>query len=242
MNTIFLEVIDGLVAQIQTVDIEFLADKCYALMASDIHNIKLFTSSFMKKLLKCSNVNLLKFYLLPFNTWLDNTILKELATSYENTDFLEQFCKFVSIIDESEPITSYPVPTYSQLIVPLDDSEYTIIAIKTFQNCSELVLKDIKDVQEILISNWELTAHAINLAAIDYFHNFIYWMIPKQVQQLVLDKLSNGLYELWQRGIFMAMLLPKDFFSAQNNFDQQEINNPFSISKHSLTNSMEVCG
>jgi len=148
----------------------------------------------MKKLFNCSNFNLLKFYLLPFNTWLDNTILIELAKSYENIDLLKQFCKFISVIDESEPITSYPVPTYSQLIVPLDDSEYTIIAIKTFQNCSKLVLKDIKDVQEILISNWELTAHAINLAAIDYSHNFIYWMIPKQVQQLVLDKLSNGLY------------------------------------------------
>ena len=210
-------------------------------MASDIHNIKLFTDSFMKKLFKCSNLNLLKFYLLPFNTWLDNTILRELAASYENTDLLKQFCKFVSVVDETELITSYPIPTYSQLIIPLDDSEYTIIAIKTFQNCSELILKDIKDVQEILISHLELTVHAISLAAIDYPHNFIYWMIPKQVQQLVVDKINNGLRELWQRGIFMAALLPKDFFSAQSNFGQWEINNPFNLSKHSLTNSMEVC-
>ena len=242
MNTIFLEVIEGLVAHIHTVDIEFLANKCCTLMASNIHSIKLFTDSFVKKLFKCSNLNLLKLYLLPFNTWFDNTILRELATSYENTDLLKQFCKYVSVIDETQLIMSYPIPTYSQLIIPLDDSEYTIVAIKTFRNCSELVLRDVKDIKELLISYWELTAHAIYLAAIDYPHNLIYWMIPKQVKQLVVDKLNKGFYELWQRGIFMAMLLPKDFFAAQNYFDNQEINIPFNVSKHLLTNSMEVCG
>ena len=56
----FLEVIDKLAAQLHTVDIEFLAEKCDTLMASDVHSIKLFTDSFIKKLFKCSNSNLLK--------------------------------------------------------------------------------------------------------------------------------------------------------------------------------------
>ena len=75
MNASFLEVIDQLVTQLHTVDIEFLADKCRTLMASDVHNIKLFTNSFINKLFKCSHSNLLKIYLLPFITWFDNTIL-----------------------------------------------------------------------------------------------------------------------------------------------------------------------
>ena len=70
----FFEVIDKLVTQLHTVDIEFLADKCRTLMASDVHNIKLFTDSFIKKLFKCSHPNLLKIYLLPFITWLDNSL------------------------------------------------------------------------------------------------------------------------------------------------------------------------
>ena len=210
-------------------------------MASDIHNIKLFTDSFLKKLFRCSNSTFLKVYLLPFCTWLDNTILCELLSTYENTDILMKFCKFMSIIDDTQPITSYPIPTFSQLIIPLDDSEYTIIAIKTFQNCSELILKDVKDIKELLMSYWELTAHAIQLAAVDYPHNFIYWLIPKQVHQLVANKLNKGMRELWHRGIFVAVLLPKDFFSADDDFDQQEINNPFSVSKHLLAGSMKVC-
>ena len=233
--------IDELVAQIHSVDIKILADKCYALMASNIHNIKLFTVSFLKKLLRCSNSTFLKIYLLPFSTWLDNTILRELIAIYENTDILMKLCKFFSVIDDTQPITSYPIPTFSQLIIPLDDSEYTIVAIKTFQNCSKLILRDVKDIKELLTSHWELTAYAIQLAAIDYSRNFIYWMMPKQVHLLVVNKLNKGMHELWLRGIFMAVLLPKDFFAAANDFDQEEINNPFSVSKQLLVGSMKVC-
>ena len=238
MNTLFLKVIDALIARVQSVDIQFLTDKCCTLMASKIHNIKLFTNSFIKKLFKCSHSNLLKIYLLPFNTFLDNTILRELLLTYEID--LELFCKFIHIVDDNESITSYPIPTFSQLIIPLDDSEYTIVAVKTFQNCNELILKDVKDVKKVLEFYWELTAHAIHLAAIDYSYNFIYWMIPKQVQPLVENKLSKGQHELWDRGIFITVLLPNDYFSA-NNYDQQIINNPFDVTKPLLKDSMKVC-
>ena len=230
--------IDKLVALIHTEDIKVLAHKCHTLMASDIHNIKLFTDSFMKKLFKCSNSNLLKIYLLPFNTWLDNTILQELALTYEDNDILQLFSY---TIDDTQSIISYPIPNYSQLIIPLDDSEYTIVAIKTFKNCSELVLKDIIDVKEFLRSHWELNAHAIQLAAIDCSYSFIYWMIPKQVKSLVEYKLSQGQHELWLRGIFMAFLLPNNFYSADNDFNQQAINNPFDVSRPLLKDSVKVC-
>ena len=236
----FFEILDKLVAQLCPVDIKFLADKCNTLMASDIHNIKLFTDSFILKLFKCSHSNLLKIYLLPCISWFDNTILDEIATMYKTTDSLKLFCKFIHLVDDNEPITSYPIPTFSQLIIPLDDSEYTIIVIKTFQNCNELILKDIKNVKQFLESRWELTAHAIHLAAIDYSYNFIYWMIPKQVKSLIEYKLSQGQHKLWQKGIFMAALLPNNFFSPDDNFVQREFNNPFNVSKPLLSDSVEV--
>ena len=225
-------------AQLHAVDIEFLAEKCCALMASDIHNVKLFTDSFIRKLFECSHSsNLLKIYLLPFNTWLDHTILRELLMAYREIVTLELFCKFNCIIDYTQPITSYPIPTFSQLIIPLDDSEYTFIATGTVQNCDKLVLKDVTDVKEFLRSQWEITNHAIQLVAIDYSYNFIYWMIPKQVQPLIENKLSQGQHNLWHRGIFMAVLLPNNLFSA----DQPVFNNPFNVSNLLLKDSMEVC-
>ena len=241
-----------MVAQLHVVDVEILADKCYTLMASDVHNIKLFTDSFMKKLFQCSDPNLLKLYLLPFNTWLDYTILKELLKGYENIDV----SKFLFITDDTQPITSYPIPSFSQLIIPLDDSEYTIVAIKTVKNCRELTLEDITGIdgiKEFLRSYWELTAHALQLIAIDYFYNFIYWMIPKSVKFLIEDKLnqrqsklnqrqyelSQGQCILWSRGIVQAVLLPDNFFSAESS-DQQMFNDPFNISSHLVMDSVKV--
>ena len=235
--------IDKLVAQLQTVDIEFLADKCRTLMASDVHNIKLFTYNFVKKLFMCSHPSLLKIYLLPFITWLDKSILIELVTAYEKFSVLELFCKFIHIIDDNEPITSYPIPTFSQLIIPLDDSDYTIVVIKMFQECNGLILKDVKDVKELLTSHWKLTTHALHLVAIDYHYNCMYWMIPKQVQHLVENRLNQGHYELWNKRIMQIVLLSKKFLSANDgSFDQQVIDNPFNVYRLSLKKSLKVCG
>ena len=234
--------IDELVAQLDTVDTKFLADKCCTLMASDVHNIKLFTDSFIKKLFKCSHSSLLRTYLLPFNTWLDNTILVELTTVYEKPDSLKLFCKCTNIIDYAEPITSYPIPTFSQLIIPLDDSEYTLMAVKMFQECSGLVLKDVINVKESLTSHWELTAHALHLVAIDYYHNYMYWIIPKQVQHLVENRLNPKEHELWSKGIFQTILISNHYFSGNNGFDQQVTNDPFTVYHLSLMDSIKVCG
>ena len=209
-------------------------------MASDVHHIKLFTDNFIKKLSKCSDSRLFKIFLLPFITWLDNTILIKLATAYENIVVLKLLSKFVNIIDDTKPITLYPIPTFSQLIIPMDDSEYTIVAVKTFFDCSEFVLKDIVDVKEFLRSHWELTPHALHLAAIDYQNNSMYWMIPKQVQYVVENKLNQEQHELWNKGIIQIASLPSNFFSANNGFNKQVINQSFNFYHLSLKNAIKV--
>ena len=235
-----MEVIDKLAGQVPAEDTEFLVYKCRTLMASDIHDIKLFTNDYIKKVLKCSHPSFLKNYLLPFNTWFDNTVLRELAMAYEKFNILELFCNFIKTIDDTQLITSYPIPTFSQLIIALDDSDYTIVTIKTFRNCNELVLKDVIDVKEFLKLHWELTAHAIQLAAIDYHNNCMHWMIPKQVKSLIEKKLNKGQHKLWNEGIFIATFLPSNFFSADNNFSQQMISNP-SIPNFELNDLRKVC-
>ena len=237
INTAFFELVDKLAAQLHTVDVGFLADKCRTLMASDVHNIKLFTNSFIMKLFMCSHPSLLKIYLLPFVIWLDKSVLTELATAYEKGNVLELLYRFAHTIDHTESITSYPIPTFSQLIIPLDNSEYTIVATEILQNCTEFILRDVINLKEFLTDHWELTAHALHLVAIDYHYNCMYWMISKQVKTLVEDKLSQGQHELQHKGIYMTVVLPNNFFSFINKFDRQMINSPFNVS---LKDSMEV--
>ena len=221
----------------------FIAEKCRTLMASDINNIKMFTDNFIKKIFKCPYSNLIKIHLLPFITWFDNTFLIELAADCEKIYILEQLYKFNSnTVDGNQPITAYSIPRFSQLIIPLDNSEYTIIAVKTLQDCSELMLQKVRNIEEFLRSQWGLTAHAMQLAARDYHYNFLYWMIPKQVQSLVETKLSEGQHYLWHSGIVQVALLPNYFYSIENDFDKQIINNPFNITEHLLKDSVKVCG
>ena len=111
------------------------------------------------------------------------------------------------------------------------------MAVKTLQNFSRLSLKDVKDVKELLTSHWELTAHALHLAAIDYHYNYMYWMIPKQVKSLVEDKLNQGQHELWNMGIFQVVLIPSEFSSSGKDCDQQMISDPFNFSNGVMKDS-----
>ena len=89
----------------------------------------LFTKHWLRKI---KSLFLFKIYLLPFITWLDYSILKKLVMSSGSQDAL----KLLNLFDYKihsyciQPIGSFPIPPPSQLTIPLDDSEYTLLAME----------------------------------------------------------------------------------------------------------------
>ena len=62
-------------------------------MASNTHNIPLFAETFLSKLINCKSMLIvLKILMLPFLSWHDHSILKELTSDDDSvTDLLTQF-------------------------------------------------------------------------------------------------------------------------------------------------------
>jgi len=121
-----------------------LAKEICSFMASNIHNIQLFGEESLKKMLKCEMPFLVQLYLLSFTSWLDNSLLRKLVAASENEAAIELVKKFDSFIDYSQPITSYPIPAPSQLMIPLDDSDYTVVATIHSKSLEETTLKLLK--------------------------------------------------------------------------------------------------
>ena len=57
-------------------------------------------------------------------------------------------------MDTNKPITVYPIPTLSQMMIPLDD-RFTIVATKSSRNLENSSLKEIIDIQAALIEWWK---------------------------------------------------------------------------------------
>ena len=181
----------------------------------------LFTEQWLKKI---KSLYLLKIYLLPFITWLDHSILKELVVASGSEDAQQLLNLFDSKIDSycSQPITSFPILSPSQLMIPLDDSEYTLLTMivclpsrgDTTQDM--IILQDVIDIKLIMKHKWGLNKHVINgiqLVAVHGKLKLLYWIIPKCLVSVIKSNLFHG----WKSGIIMMAILPPNFHSLEDN-------------------------
>ena len=190
----------------------------------------LFTEQWLEKV---TSLYLFRIYLLTYITWLDHSILKELVVASGSEDAQQLLNLFDSKIDSycSQPITSFPILSPSQLMIPLDDSEYTLLAMKfrppsrgdTTQDM--IILQDVMDIKLIMKSKWELNdseIHRIQLVAVDMKYEMLYWMIPNYLAEVIEGNLVHD----WKSGIIMMAVLPPDFHSLEDN--NEIIKGPFS--------------
>ena len=221
VNMIFNDLVDHLLLYLSAVEKNsFDLWKC-----SDVN--PLFTE---KHLQKVKSFNLLKIYLLLFVTWLDHSILNELVVASGSEDAQQLLNMFDTKIDSynNQPITSFPIPPCTQLMIPLSDSEYTLLATKinppsqggTTQGM--ILLQDVKNIKLILKHKWKISSHDIQLVAVHTQLHLFYWMIPKRLVEVVESNMVSD----WSSGIIMMAVLPTNFHSLQENSEM--FKGPFS--------------
>ena len=215
INVIFYDLIDHLYLHLSVMEkLPFDLNKC-----KDIN--PLFSEQWLKKI---KSLYLFKIYLLPLVTWLDHSILKELVVASGSEDAQQLLNLFDSKIDSycSQPITSFPILSPSQLMIPLDDSEYTLLAMKfclpsqgdTTQGM--IILQDVIDIKLMMKHHWKMSNHEINsiqLVAVHAKMWLLYWMIPKCFVKMIKSNLVHD----WKSGIIMMAVLPTNFHSVKDN-------------------------
>ena len=224
----FFDLVDNIILLLFTTDkICFnFANKCRSLMVSDTQNIPLFTDPFLSKLINCRSIFLLKILLLPFLSWLDHSILKELTSNNDSVTHL--LTQFNSLIDANKPLTAYPIPTLSQLMIPLDD-KFTIVATKSLYNLENISLKYVVNIKATITEQWKITKHAIQLIAISTELNYLYWMVPICVVPVIISSNNyESQHHFRQQGILMTAILPDLFFTGYYNITQLLTGGPFS--------------
>ena len=196
-----------------------------------------FTEKWLNKIRHCKSLYLFKIYLLPFITWLDHSVLQELVIASGSEDAKWLLDLFDSKIKSyhSQPITSFPIPSPSQLMIPLDDSEYTLLAVK-FHPPSRggttegmIILQDVMDIKIIMKRKWKISSHAINsiqLVAVHTKLKLFYWMVPQSIVSMIESNLLP-LVDEWKSGIVMMAILPVNFYNLEDNYIERPVG-PFS--------------
>ena len=202
--------------------------------------IPLFTERWLKRICHYRSLYLFKVYLLPFVTWLDHSILEQLVVASGSKNAVELLNLFDSKIDSysNQSITSFPILSPSQLMIPLDDSEYTLLAMK-FHPPSRggatqgmIILQDILDMKLILKHNCKICSHGIQLVAMHRKLEIFYWIVPNDLVEIVEENLTHDR----KFGIIMVAVKPAKFYSLEDNNRK-----PFSLLSCVWQDDTEVC-
>ena len=235
----FLDIIDKFVTQMSIADVTALVKQCVTLMASYVYKIPLFTPEFINKLTNCISPFIFKMYLLPYMSWFDCSIIKELIYFNNSIEALKMIDQFVDSVDYSQPIASYHIPEFSQLVIPLDGSHYTLLATKHAKSINEVTLSNLKDIKNSLIKRLDITDYTVQLGAVHSISCCFYWLIPSQIRPLVQDNLKQVQVELWDQGIISTTILPANFYSDINIL-QGNVNHLFNFHNLSIEDPIEV--
>ena len=190
-----------------------------------------FTEQWLRKIGSCKSLYLYKIYLLPYTTWLDHSILKDLVEASGSEDAQKLLNLFDSAIYSyrDQPITLFPIPCPSQLMIPLDSSDYTILSMKFCppsrgdNTQGMLILQDIMKIKQTLKHKWNIRSHDIQLVAVHTKFELLYWMIPKCLVKVI----ENDLIHDRTSGIIMMAVLPPNFQSDEDG-DNEKLSGPFS--------------
>ena len=210
--TSFFQVVDLIGGLLQFCGIQILVNHSKCLMASNKHNINLFSDDQIQEFSECSTALLLLQMLRSSFIWSNHSTLRALV---------DHSSKAVSILDDFdlrldplEPIVHYPIPCFSTNMTPSDTSTYTILAVRCKVELYESSLQYVYDVQSVMIEKCDITQHCLQLLAVRSDPTILYWTIPKCVMDLINTNVPLHSEYLYSRGILEVLVYPDLFLST----------------------------
>ena len=215
VNIQYLCLIDELCKLMESYDPRVFTDKCASLMASDIHNIPLFSDKVLKDFDQYHNVSIMLRYLICYFTWCDLSVIQELLKNCGYPDGVKLLKKII------RSLIKYPIPSPHSLMIPSDTSLYAVMATQYELGHSSLSLRHIEVAKSPITESCEITpicCQCLAIRIVDY--HIFYWLIPKSVVPLIVRSTQENCSYLHKHGIKDMSIFPtfESFFTYDKKF------------------------
>ena len=233
----YFDMIDTLTDCLQSVNHKKILKTLNSIMCSAIYGIKYFSADVIKRLQEYSNTTSLLRVLFTYTNWYDHSIIRELVKACDCPEGVKLLNEFDSRIDDTQPITAYPIPGPSDLMVPDVSSTHTVMGVWCEQLLSSLTLKHVGVVKSLMMNKISITKHACILLAVDddKFAIF-YWLIPRSIESLIRNAVEGLSSYLYENGLLEVVIYPN--FSS---FSTSKEVNSFQLIHRSDEISTKVC-
>ena len=186
VNAVFLDVKKQLEDVLQACDTQALFKECRSLMASETHNIPLFSNEkYLQSISECDFGPEILQMLSPFFTWSDHSVLTAMVKACDNPKAALLLQQFDSQVDLSLPITEYPVPQPVPSMAPCDSSTHTALAMKLNTELGKFSLQQVFKLRCLIQQHFQITEHSLQLMAAKSSPTILYWVVPKCITHLI---------------------------------------------------------
>ena len=235
----FLNTMAQLEELVQLCDPIPIVSKCYSLLASDIHNIPLFTTEYREQLQEIKHTHHFIQKLSPFMTWDNHSILNIITETSNIPEAVTLLNQFEDNIELSQPLASFPIPAPSPNMVPYDNSTHTVLVVNLDLELYHCTLQDVIDARSFIQKQCKLTSHCLYLLAITKTKfTSIYWLIPRSVTHLVTTNALQFQKLFYQKSILQLAVYPGVVISTGRSILNVE---PLSFFTQTNIDSKMVC-
>ena len=205
VDRVFQYTVKHVIELLSCCDPNLLIKWCEHLMASDTHEIKLFTANFMDQMKQLKSSNAILKMLSHYWAWSSYSILKTLAQfSKLALDMLEEFD---TRLNTMLPIAKYPITSFAVSMFPYDTSSYTVLTLECDYELKHS-LQLVYDMQSVITENCDITQHALLLLVVKSNPTRLYWMIPKSVVTIVNTRVMECSQLLVSKGVMKIFIYP----------------------------------
>ena len=208
----YLDLFDNVVELLQSLHPHKVTEVLSSIKASDKYNY--FTDDCIERMRKCTSISSIMKVVFPYTNWYDHSILRELVGACHGLEGVKLLDEFDTRIDNTLPITSYPISAPSNLIVPDKSSSHTVMAVRYNQQLSSLSLQHIGAVKSLMVGMCDVTKHALLLVAVaNHSSAMFFWLIPRRIVSIMTRAVIKHSTFVYEAGLLEVAIYPNFSFS-----------------------------
>ena len=208
----YLDLCDSIIDSLRSLPPKEVIEIVSNFVVSDVLNdqVKLFPKGYIKSLNKNADTAVILRRLFLYSSWYDYSFVEELVKECNYSEGVNLLEWFYCHIDKTLPISYYPLPTPSALMIPDKSSSHFIMAMKYTEK--PFNLSCIIALKTFLLQVFEINSYACLLLAI-VNPDILYWFLPNSVFTIVCQKILEHIDYLGTKGIVEVAITPDIAFS-----------------------------
>lgn len=216
----YLDLCDSIIRLLQTLHPKQIIKIVANFVISEEQEVKLFSDSYIKSLNKVTSTVVILRSLFLYSSWYDCSVVEELVKECDCPEGVDLLDWFNLHIDKTLPISHYPLPTPSSLMIPDESSSHFVMAMRYREE--HFTLLHITKLKSFLLHTFEIKSYACILLGIAN-PGTLYWLLPNSVFTIICKKMLKHIDDLYTEGITEVAISPDLVFTKSGKRSIQSL-------------------